>query len=141
MFALANENYFAACGGSSASGVPAPQGRDAPKRQRPKTFTTADIVRPPSQVRFVPTRDSQGCAVARHARSVVLPYRNAALQQEGTDLIDDAGALIDQPLSHPVHCLQVELIGGLGGDELHRWPLHRLGDRLGIAESFFCSFE
>jgi hypothetical protein len=45
------------------------------------------------------------------------------------------------PLSHPVHCLQVELIGGLGGDELHRWPLHRLGDRLGIAESFFCSFE
>jgi hypothetical protein len=28
-------------------------------------------------------------------------HGNAALRQEGTNLIDDAGALADQPLSHP----------------------------------------
>src|SRR4029453_11161941 len=33
-----------------------------------------------------------------------------------------------------MQCLQVQLIGGLGGDELHGWSLHRLDDRLGIAE-------
>ena len=38
---------------------------------------------------------------------------NATLQQEGTDLVDDAGALPDQPLPHPVERLQVELLGGL----------------------------
>jgi hypothetical protein len=30
--------------------------------------------------------------------------------------------------------LQVELVGGLGRDKFHRWTLHRLGDRLCIAE-------
>jgi hypothetical protein len=30
--------------------------------------------------------------------------------------------------------LQVKLIGGLGGDELHRRPLHRLGNCLGVTE-------
>ncbi len=29
--------------------------------------------------------------------SQTLPHRNAALQKEGADLIDDAGALADQP--------------------------------------------
>jgi len=63
-----------------------------------------------------------------------LPNGNATLQQEGADLVDDAGALTDQPLPHPVQRLQVELLGGLGRDELHRRALHRLGDCLGIAE-------
>jgi hypothetical protein len=36
--------------------------------------------------------------------------------------------------------LQVELIGGLGGDEFHGRTLHRLGDRLRIAEIVFLSF-
>jgi hypothetical protein len=31
-----------------------------------------------------------------------LPYRDAALQQEGADLIDDGGALADQPLAHVI---------------------------------------
>src|SRR5262245_43142012 len=53
---------------------------------------------------------------------------------ERADLIDDAGALTDQPLTHAVERLQVELLGGLGRDELHRRALHRLGDRLGVAE-------
>ena len=63
-----------------------------------------------------------------------LPHGDAALQQEGADLIDDPRALADQSLTHTVHRLQVELIGGFGGDELHRWPLHRLGDRLSITK-------
>jgi hypothetical protein len=50
------------------------------------------------------------------------PYRKAALQQEGADLIDDAGALADQPLPYPVQCLQVELIDGLGRHEFYRRP-------------------
>ena len=59
---------------------------------------------------------------------------DAALQHEGTDLIDDAGALRNEPLAHPMQRLKVELIGRLGGDELHRRALHRLGDRFGIVE-------
>jgi hypothetical protein len=39
-----------------------------------------------------------------------LPHRNAALEQEGANLIDNAGALADQPLSHSVQRLQVELV-------------------------------
>jgi hypothetical protein len=36
--------------------------------------------------------------------------------------------------------LQVELIGGLGGDEFHGWPLHCLGNRFGIAEVVLLAF-
>ena len=70
-----------------------------------------------------------------------LPHRNPALQQEGPDLIDDAGALADQPLAHAVQCLQVELIGGLGRHELHRRPAHRLGNRLRVAEVVLLSLR
>jgi len=42
-----------------------------------------------------------------------LPHRNAALQQEGADLIDNAGTLADQALPYPMQRLQVELIRGL----------------------------
>ena len=38
-------------------------------------------------------------------------------------MIDDARALADQPLAHSVQRLQVELLRGLGGDELHRRAL------------------
>jgi hypothetical protein len=31
-----------------------------------------------------------------------LAYGDASLQQEGADLIDDAGALADQSFAHPV---------------------------------------
>jgi hypothetical protein len=63
-----------------------------------------------------------------------LPHRDAALQQEGADLIDDAGALADQSLAHTMERLQVELVGGLGCDELHGRTLHRLGDCFRIAK-------
>jgi hypothetical protein len=55
-----------------------------------------------------------------------LAHLNAALQQEGADLIGDAGALADQPLTHSVQRLQVELTGSLRRHQLYRWPLHRL---------------
>jgi hypothetical protein len=48
----------------------------------------------------------------------LLPHRDAALQQEGADLIDDAGALAHQLLARPMQRLQIELLGGLGRDEL-----------------------
>jgi hypothetical protein len=44
---------------------------------------------------------------------VPLPNRNAPLQKEGAHLIDDTGALADQPLTYSMQGLQVELIGGL----------------------------
>src|SRR3984957_8355029 len=74
------------------------------------------------------------CVRAPRGSLSVLPQRNAALQQGGADLIDNAGALADQALPHPVQSLQVELIRGLRRHELHRWTLHRLGDRLRIAK-------
>ena len=45
-----------------------------------------------------------------------------------------AGALADQPLAHPVQCLQVELVRSLGGDESHGRALYRLGDCFGVAK-------
>jgi hypothetical protein len=57
------------------------------------------------------------------------PHRHPTLQQEGADLIDDGGALADQPLAHPVQRLQVELISSLGGNELPGRALRRLSDR------------
>jgi hypothetical protein len=53
-------------------------------------------------------------------------FGNATLQQEGLDLIDDASVLTDQPLTHPVERLQIELLGGCR-DELHCWAADRLG--------------
>src|SRR6516164_3968280 len=63
-----------------------------------------------------------------------LPYCNAPFQKKGADLIDDAGTLADQALADAVQSLQVKLVGGLGRNELHGGALHRLGDRLSIAE-------
>src|SRR5947209_2075910 len=63
-----------------------------------------------------------------------LPHGNATLQQEGADLVDDAGALADEALAHSMQRLQIELFGRLGGDELHRRALNGFGDCLGVAE-------
>ncbi len=65
-------------------------------------------------------------ATASTQEALSLPHGDAMLQQEGTDLIDDRRAPADQSLTHTVQRLQIELIGGLGGDELHRWSLHRI---------------
>jgi hypothetical protein len=63
-----------------------------------------------------------------------LPHRNAAFQQKGSNLIDNARALADQPLSDAMESLEVELIGGLRRHELHRRPLHGFGNRLRVAD-------
>src|ERR1700749_1958524 len=47
--------------------------------------------------------------------ALALPYCDAALQQKGADLIDNASALADQSLTHTMQRLQVELVGGLCG--------------------------
>ena len=49
--------------------------------------------------------------------------------------------LADQSLTHTMQCLQVELIGSLRRHELHRWRLHRLGDRLRVAEVVLLAFR
>jgi len=59
-----------------------------------------------------------------------LTHGNATLQQEGADLIDDASALTDQPLTHAVERLQIELLGALCRHELHGRALHRTTWRL-----------
>jgi len=59
---------------------------------------------------------------------------DAALEQEGADLVDDAGALRHQPLAHAVQRLQVELRGRLQRHVSDGWPCHRLGDRLRVVE-------
>ena len=55
-------------------------------------------------------------------------------------MIDDAGALADQPLTDAMQRLQVELIGGLGRHELHRRPLYCLGNRLRVTEVVLLAF-
>jgi hypothetical protein len=69
-----------------------------------------------------------------------LSYRDPALQQEGTNLVDDAGALADQPLTHSMQRLQGELLGCLGGNKFHRRTLYRLRDRLAVAEVILLPF-
>ena len=69
-----------------------------------------------------------------------LSYRDPALQQEGANLVDDAGALADQPLTHPMQRLQVELLGCLGGNKFHRRTLYRLRNRFAVAEVILLSF-
>jgi hypothetical protein len=63
-----------------------------------------------------------------------LPHGNPTLQEKGADLIDDAGPLPDQTLPHPVQRLEIQLIGGLRGHELHCRALDGLGDCLRVAE-------
>jgi len=69
-----------------------------------------------------------------------LADRNATFQQEGTDLVDDAGTLADQALAHKMQRLQVQLIGRFGGDELHGWSLDSFSDCFSIAEIVLLPF-
>jgi hypothetical protein len=70
-----------------------------------------------------------------------LPHGDAPLQQERTDLIDDAGTLTDQSIADAVQRLKVELIGGLGRDELHGRALDSLGDGFRISEVILLSLR
>lgn len=70
-----------------------------------------------------------------------LPHGDAPLQQERTDLIDDAGTLTDQSIADAVQRLKVELIGRFGRDEIHGRALDRLGDGFRISEVILLSLR
>jgi hypothetical protein len=62
-----------------------------------------------------------------------LPYRDAALDQEAADLIDHSRPLANETRAHPMQGQQVHLLRRLDRHEVHGWPLHGFGNRLGIA--------
>jgi hypothetical protein len=64
----------------------------------------------------------------------------STLQQEGTDLVDDAGTLAYQALAHTMQRLQVQLIGRFGSDELHGWSLDSFSNCFSIAEIVLLAF-
>jgi hypothetical protein len=89
-------------------------------------------------------RTSVRCKDARQLGSQVTQaalHREAPLQQEGSDLINNVGKLTDASLAHPVQRLQIELVGGLGRDEPHSRALHGLGDGFRITEVILLSFS
>src|SRR5215472_13650613 len=88
-----------------------------------------------SSRRQSPARSS----TTRNMRGDRASHGDATLQQERADLIDDASALTDQPLTHAVERLRIKLLGGLCRDELHSRALHCLGDCLGVPEVILLS--
>jgi hypothetical protein len=62
-----------------------------------------------------------------------LGHDDAALQQEGAQLVDQRRPLAHQPVTGPVQALHVELRLALELDKPHRRPGRRLGDRLRVA--------
>ena len=58
---------------------------------------------------------------------------DAALEQKSPDLVDDTSALRDETFAHAMQRLQIQLLNGFGGDELHRRPLNRLGNSFRVA--------
>src|SRR5215472_9936835 len=65
-----------------------------------------------------------------------LAHLNSALQQEGTNLVDNAGALPDQPFAHPMQRLQVKLIRRLGACPAAARPA--LGKGLRVQVTRYC---
>jgi len=69
-----------------------------------------------------------------------LPNSNTTFQQKGADLVMmPVRWLTTAP--YAVQPLQVELVGGLGRDELHRRALHRLRNGLRVAEVVLLSLR
>src|SRR5215831_21017866 len=66
---------------------------------------------------------------------------HAMLQQEGADLIDNAGTLTDQSLTHAVERPRVELLGGPGPDEPHRPSCTASAIASASRKSSFCPLE
>src|SRR6516225_8284009 len=69
-----------------------------------------------------------------------LPDRDAALQQQSTNLVDDRGTSYYPALTYAVKGLQIQLIVGLDRHETHPRPSHGLGTSLCIDESFLLVF-
>ena len=60
--------------------------------------------------------------------------RDAAFQQESTNLVDERGATLDQPVAHTIKGLPVELLLGLELGKAYVLLGYSLGDRFGIKE-------
>jgi hypothetical protein len=82
-----------------------------------------------------PGQDARQLA-SKEAQS--LPNSNATFQQKGARIWLMTGS---PAVSHAVHRLKVQLIHGLGRNELHCRALHRFGMASASRKSFFCSFE
>jgi hypothetical protein len=63
-----------------------------------------------------------------------LTHGDTALEQKGSYLVDDTGALPDKAFADAMQRLQIELVSRIYGEELHRRALHGLGDRFGVVE-------
>ena len=70
-----------------------------------------------------------------------LAHDDAAFQHEGTDLIDDAGALRDESLAHPMQRLEVLLRHGLDRYTVHAGTRHRFGNGVSIAPVVFVRLD
>jgi hypothetical protein len=62
-----------------------------------------------------------------------LSHRDAALDEEATNLVDHGRALTNKARAHAMQRQQIALLRSLDGDEVHGRPLHGLRDRLGVA--------
>jgi hypothetical protein len=68
-------------------------------------------------------------------------WGDTAFERKGTDLIDDGGALTDEPFSDAMQRLEVALVAGLDGDEFHRRAPYGLGNRFGVIEIVLLSLS
>ena len=66
--------------------------------------------------------------------TVSLPNDDAALQKKAANLIDHCGPFADKARPHPVQCLQIELLIGLGWSKARRRSLHGLGHSMSISK-------
>jgi hypothetical protein len=65
-------------------------------------------------------------------------YDDSLLEQQGTHLVHDRGALRDEALAYPVQGLQLELLLSLQGHAPHGRASGGLRDRFGIVEVVLC---
>jgi len=70
-----------------------------------------------------------------------LAHGDAAFDEEAADLVDDSRALADKAGAGAVQREQIALLGRLDRNKVHGRSLHRLGDRLRIAEVVLVAFK
>jgi hypothetical protein len=63
-----------------------------------------------------------------------LAHSNAVLEEKATKLVDHCCSIADQPRTHPMERLQVQLIVSLYRNAACRWALQSFRDRVGIPE-------
>jgi hypothetical protein len=113
-------------------------------------FTKLPLPQPPVKVRCsgsATVRNTRGKSaslrlarmIGSSARRKRGPWRTA-MRRSSTDLIEDAGALAHS-IADPMQRLQIELLGGLGGDELHGGRCTASAIASASRKSFFYPFK